>query len=169
MAKNLKAMGTAAFMTASALIGAPTTMNFEGLRLKPYYDSVGIKTWCAGETEVGYKEEFTKSECELMYNIRYGYYSMRVMMMYNDVAQQLVTPEIHASITDMAYNVGVGTVEKSSMIRHINAGKPTQACDAILLYKKAGGYDCSIPGNKVCYGVWDRRVRVNKLCKGQTA
>lgn len=162
---NLKAMGMASFITASAVIGAPITLNNEGMKLAPYYDSVGVKTWCAGETEVGYKEKFTLEECSLMYNIRYGYYSYRTAMMYNSTASGIVTPEIHAAMTDMSYNVGLSTVEKSSMIRNLNTGKPVEACDAITLYKFAGGIDCSKPGNKTCPGVWDRRLKMQKLCK----
>ena len=163
--KNLKSMGCAAFITASALIGAPTTMNFEGMKLAPYYDSVGVKTWCVGETEVGEKEKFNPDECKLMYNIRYGFYSMAVTKMYNERGTENTSPEMHAAFVDMAYNVGIDAVSNSTMIREVNAGNKRKACDGILLYKKAGGVDCSKPGNKICPGVWTRRLQMNELCK----
>lgn len=161
---SLKSMGTAAFIVASATVGAPATLNFEGMKLAPYYDSVGVKTWCAGETEVGYKEKFTLTECNLLYNIRYGYYSYQTTLFYNDKARAVVTPEIHAAMVDMSYNIGMGSVKKSSMVRHLNDGNALAACDAILLYKFAGGRDCSDPKNRTCRGVWDRRLKMNKLC-----
>lgn len=161
---SLKSMGAAAFVTASAAIGAPATLSFEGMKLAPYYDSVGVKTWCAGETEVGYKEKFTLGECSLLYNIRYGWYSFQTTLFYNDKANAVITPEIHAAITDMSYNVGLNRVKTSGMVRKLNEGKAREACNVILQYKYAGKYDCSIPGNKVCWGVWDRRVKMNQLC-----
>ncbi len=161
---SLKAMGAASFISLAALTGAPATLNFEGMRLAPYYDSVGVKTWCAGETEVGYKEKFTLAECNLMYNIRYGWYSYQTTLFYNETAKALVTPEVHSAMVDMSYNVGLPTVQKSSMIRLINKGDVRGACNAILMYKFAGGKDCSAPGNRSCPGIWDRRQKINKLC-----
>lgn len=165
MSRSIKALGLGAFVTLSATIGAPMTLEFEGTKLAPYYDSVGVKTWCTGETEVGYKEKFTKSECDFLYSVRYGYYSMTTQTYYNDRARGLITPEMHAAFTDMSYNVGLGAVKNSSMVRLINEGKPYQACAAILLYKKAGGQDCSIR-NSNCYGVWKRRLKMHTLCTG---
>ena len=136
----------------------------KGYGFAPYYDSVGVKTWCGGETEVGYKEKFTMTECNLLYNIRYGYYSMQTTFFYNDKAKEIVTPEVHASMVDMAYNVGLGKVKTSGMIKNLNAGNAKAACNVILQYKYAGGKDCSLPGNKTCRGVWDRRVKMNQLC-----
>jgi len=163
--RTLLSMGAGAFITASALLGVPATLGSEGMKLKPYYDGSGIKTWCVGETEVGYQESFTKSDCELLYNIRYGYYSMRVAEFYNDRAKSIVTPEMHAAIVDTAYNVGLGAVKKSSIIRRMNEGNASGACDAILLYKYVGKQDCSLAGNTVCSGVWTRRLKMNTLCR----
>lgn len=163
--KSLAAMGAGAFVTAAALIGAPATMQSEGMRLVPYYDSVGVRTWCVGETEVGYKKKFEKADCDFLYTIRYGYYSMRTMEFYNATAKAVVTPEVHAAVVDTAYNVGLGAIAKSSIIKKLNAGDAGGACNAILLYKYVGKHDCSAPGNKACPGVWTRRVKMNELCK----
>lgn len=151
-------------IAAAILVGSPMTLNQEGVELQPYYDSVGVLTWCGGETEIGYKEKFTYGECVKLFNIRYGYYSKVTASYYNDLAKSVLTPQIHAAITDMSYNVGLGQVKKSSMIRHMNNGDPVKACNSILLYKYAGGHDCSVPNNKICSGVWKRRLLMNKLC-----
>lgn len=161
---SLAAMGVAAFLSVATAIGAPVTMYKEGVRLTPYYDSVGKLTWCVGETEKGYKKKFTFEECGVLYTARYGYYSTRTQLMYNSKAAHVVTPKMHAAFTDMSYNVGIGRVSSSTMIKRLNAGDARGACDAILLYKYAGGFDCSTPGNKVCAGVWTRRVEMHKMC-----
>lgn len=71
------------------------------------------------------------------------------------------------TLIDFAYQYGVPTTCASSMVRHANAGRYRDACNAYTLYRFSGGYDCSttINGqpNKRCWGVWarsqERRVR----------
>lgn len=65
---------------------------------------------------------------------------------------------------DWVYQYGSGAWLKSSMRRHILAGNYRQACDALLLYKFSGGYDCSTPGNTRCSGVWKRQLERHKTC-----
>lgn len=77
------------------------------------------------------------------------------------------------------YQYGMGNWLGSSMRRHLLATVEAQtpiraaqeyrrACDALLLWKKAGGYDCStlIDGkpNKRCWGVWDRQLKRHAKC-----
>lgn len=80
---------------------------------------------------------------------------------------------------DFAYQYGMGNWRGSSMRRHLLATNDAQtpiwaneeyraACDALLLYRRAGGYDCStkINGkpNKRCWGVWERQQERNAKC-----
>ena len=66
---------------------------------------------------------------------------------------------------DWVYQYGTGQWSTSSMRREILAGNYAAACDALLLYKRSAGYDCSIPGNKVCAGVWTRQLERNRKCR----
>lgn len=52
----------------------------------------------------------------------------------------------------------------SSMQKRLLAGDYVGACNALLLYKYSAGYDCSIPGNKRCGGVWTRQQERNRKC-----
>lgn len=69
---------------------------------------------------------------------------------------------------DFIYQYGIGTWKKSSMLKHLLDGEYRQACDALLLYKYSGGYDCStvINGtpNKICYGSWLRQLERHDKC-----
>lgn len=65
---------------------------------------------------------------------------------------------------DFVYQYGAANWQSSSMRRHILAGNYPAACDALLLWKRAGGYDCSTPGNKRCWGVWERQLERHKKC-----
>lgn len=70
---------------------------------------------------------------------------------------------------DFVYQYGTGAWIRSSMRRHILAKNYSEACDALLLYRRAGGYDCStmIDGqpNKRCWGVWARQLERHQKCK----
>ena len=65
---------------------------------------------------------------------------------------------------DWVYQFGTGNWIKSSMRRHLLAGNYRASCDALLLYKYSGGYDCSTPGNKRCAGVWTRQKERHAAC-----
>jgi GH24 family phage-related lysozyme (muramidase) len=67
-------------------------------------------------------------------------------------------------LVDFAYQYGVVATCKSAMVRAVNAGQYDKACRAYTLYKFSGGYDCSIPGNRVCRGVWDRNLARQARC-----
>lgn len=73
-------------------------------------------------------------------------------------------------LVDFTYQYGVAVACKSSMVRAINAGDYTAACEAYILYKRAGGRDCSLPENRrICGGVWTRSLERRAKCmKGLT-
>lgn len=72
---------------------------------------------------------------------------------------------------DFVYNFGIGNWLGSSMRKHVQAGRYSEACQSLLLYKRAGGRDCSLPENwgpKGCRGVWTRQLeRVEKCMAAQ--
>ena len=48
--------------------------------------------------------------------------------------------------------------------RHLLAGNYVAACNALLKYKYAAGFDCSTPGNRICSGVWTRQLKRHAKC-----
>ena len=70
------------------------------------------------------------------------------------------------------YQYGTGAWVGSSMRKNLLKGDYVQACNSLLEYKFSGGYDCSIPGNKRCAGVWTRQLKRHATCmamQGATA
>lgn len=69
---------------------------------------------------------------------------------------------------DFVGQYGIGNWRSSSMRRHLLASQYAQACDALLLWRRAGGYDCStrISGqpNRRCWGVWERQLQRHAQC-----
>ena len=59
------ALGGGAFIAFALAIATPTVERWEGMRLAPYRDIVGIWTVCSGETRVTMRR-YTPAECEHM-------------------------------------------------------------------------------------------------------
>lgn len=67
------------------------------------------------------------------------------------------------TLVDHAYQHGTASTCKSSMVRHINTGRYTDACASYLRYRFAAGKDCSDPANR-CRGVWLRSQERHAKC-----
>lgn len=69
---------------------------------------------------------------------------------------------------DFVGQYGIGNWRASSMRTNVAAGRYVAACQSLLLYRKAAGYDCStlIDGkpNKRCYGSWRRQLERHQKC-----
>lgn len=69
---------------------------------------------------------------------------------------------------DFTYQYGIGNWQQSGMRRNLLAGNYTAACNALLRYRFAAGYDCSttINGqpNRRCWGVWTRQQERHAKC-----
>lgn len=66
---------------------------------------------------------------------------------------------------DFVYQYGIDNWNKSSMRREILAGNHLKACQGLLNWKFAAGFDCSTPGNRVCAGVWTRQLKRHAACE----
>ena len=73
-------------------------------------------------------------------------------------------PEEYSIYMDWSYQYGTSAWSKSSMRKRLLVGDYRGACGALLAYKFSGGFDCSIPGNKVCAGVWTRQKERHAAC-----
>jgi lysozyme len=122
---------TVALLAACAVAGT-----WEGLSLTPYRDVRGVQTVCRGETEVKMRR-YSAEECDKMFEIRMKYFRDQVRKRNPRLVNYPLTWGAHASF---AYNVGVGTYNKSSVARLFQQGAYSQSCRAIAKYKYAGGH-----------------------------
>lgn len=67
---------------------------------------------------------------------------------------------------DLSYSIGSVAFCGSTLVRKLNASDYDGACKQILVWRYAGGQDCSAPGNKTCSGIWRRRLREYQMCIG---
>ena len=137
----------------AAVLAAPVTSHYEGLRTKAYLDVVGVPTICYGETQnVKLGDVKTKPECDAMFTERLGYFSLRTGLMFN----RDVDPRVHAAVTSLSYNIGLSAFQKSTVLKRINKGDVKGACEFFPAYNRAGG--------KVVRGLSVRRTKEMLLC-----
>lgn len=94
--------------------------------------------------------------------------AMSDVQKYEGAIKQCVRVPLHQAeydvYVDLAYNIGTGGFCGSTIVKRLNAENYAGACEAILMWNKAGGYDCSTPGNTRCAGLWTDRLRSHKNC-----
>lgn len=73
-------------------------------------------------------------------------------------------PEEYDLYMDFVGQYGIGNWRSSSMRRELLNRNYLQACHALLRWKYAAGFDCSTPGNKRCWGVWQRQLKRHAQC-----
>lgn len=91
---------------------------------------------------------------------------------YEQALKQCVTVPLYQHeydvYVDMAYNIGAPRFCRSTIVRRLNQGDYSGACDAILMWKLYKGHDCSKAENRsLCGGIWTRRLKAQAECKGQ--
>ena len=126
---------------------------FESLRLNSYPDIVGTPTICYGETKnVKLGQKATKEECDAKLAAR--------LVEFNNGVNSCVTWNLRdnerAASVSLAYNIGVDAFCKSTVVSRFNAGDKAGACDAFLMWNKAGG--------KVVQGLVNRRQKEREMC-----
>jgi lysozyme len=145
-------------VAAALLLAAPIVMYFEGKRNEAYYDnlpSVGLITACYGHTDKSLKitDKFTDAQCKdfLIEDLTEANAGV------NACIKAPLTDGQRASLISFTYNVGRGTLCKSTLAKKANAGQPF--CSELSRFVYAGG--------KVRNGLVKRRAAERKLCETQ--
>lgn len=108
----------------------------EGNRLKAYLDPVGIPTICAGVTRgVKLGDTKTEADCFALNNAEWKRHARELA----PCVKVPVTAQQAEALVDLAYNVGVGAVCKSTLLKLANAGDCWAAGREFLRWTKAGG------------------------------
>lgn len=159
MGKISKWVLGAGFALASSIIVVNEGVNkrADGLH-HAYQDGAGVWTICYGETK-GVKKGMTKTDAECEIHLRESIAS-HASPLYNlpDSTPKVV---ILGSL-DFAYNAGVSGFNNSTIKKYLLKGDYDNAGKSVLSWKyitrNGVKYDCSVKGNKVCYGLWKRRL-----------
>jgi lysozyme len=110
----------------------------EGEVLRGYRDPVGIATKCYGDTDdVVVGKSYSKEECLRSLESALVRHAGPVMECVPELAGY--SDGEKAASVSLAYNIGTGAYCKSTVARRFRAGDRRGACDAFLMWTKAGG------------------------------
>jgi lysozyme len=121
---------------------------FEGLRLKPYLDAVGIPTIGYGTIMYPDGKKVSLSDPEISEAKSLEYLEYEVNKKASAVEKMVSVPlndNEFGALVSFAYNVGVGALQKSTLLKFLNASQDRVAvADQLLRWNKAGGKE--LPG-----------------------
>lgn len=138
-------------------IAAGIVASFEGLKTYAYPDpATRGEPWtaCYGRA-YGIKpgDRFTVEQCKTMLGEDLNIYINGVL----SCLRVEVGPHRLAALTSFAYNVGIGAACKSSVVRRLNAGEGAPACDSLMAWNKAAGFEMK--------GLTRRRAEERAMCR----
>jgi lysozyme len=155
-AKTHPATKTAAWLAICIVF----TSGWEGYVSHAQKDIVGVPTVCYGATaadHVDLSKTYTKAECQQMLGVDLVKYDAQIQKCIAPAVYAALPPHRHAALVSLDYNIGPGAFCKSSVVRYLNAGNVASACNAFLLYDKAGG--------RTVQGLVNRRKAEQALCR----
>ena len=161
--KSIKTKLIAAFIAAglsapAAFFVYDVTVPSEGVELQVYLDPVSLPTVCVGRMDKKLKlgQTFTLDECMEMlaedWKKHQDQLDKIVKVPYKSEWQK-------EALTDFTFNVGIGNVQSSTLIRLLNQGKHVEACQQLSRWVKAGG--------KTLKGLVTRRKNTMPYCLGE--
>ena len=125
---------------------------FEGLRLKAYYDSVGVLTIGYGHTEgVHLGQVITEEEADefLRHDVEWADAAIKSLVKVPIIYNQ------YAALVSFVFNVGTGNFKNSTLLKLLNSGNLKEAAEQFLLWDHAGGH--------VLKGLTNRRQKERAL------
>ena len=125
---------------------------FEGCRLMPYLDVVGVPTDGYGNTHgvvMGVAITQAKAEADLLRNLHSAIESVSLLV------KTPITDNEQGALVDLVFNIGCGNFAHSTLLAKLNAGDHHGAAAEFLKWDKAGG--------KVLAGLSRRRAAEKAL------
>ena len=159
---NLKKKLIVAFLAAglsssAAFVAYDLTLPSEGFHQEVYLDPVNLPTVCVGRMDKSLKldQTFTVEECMEMFAEDWKKHQEQldkvVKVPYKSEWQQ-------QALTDFTFNLGIGSVQSSTLLKLLNQGKHVEACQQLTRWVKAGG--------KTLAGLVKRRDKEMPYCLG---
>lgn len=148
----------AAIVTAAIGVAAPVIAYFEGYIPQTYADPVGIPTICFGHTgaDVTPGRKASREECEAILKQDLG---SAVESVYRCIGSPMKAHQL-AAMVSFTFNVGEGSLCRSTLARKANYGDWAGACAELTKWKYAKGIE--LPG------LVKRRAAERAICEGRT-
>jgi lysozyme len=119
--------------------------SFEGLKLKPYKDSTGIPTIGYGTILYPNNKPVTMHDPEITEVQAKEYLEFQVAQKCTGVEHMVkvsINDNEFGALVSFAYNLGLGALHGSTLLRLLNAGQDRKSvADQFLKWNKAGGVE----------------------------
>lgn len=132
--------------------GLELVKQMEGCRLKSYADSVGVPTIGYGHTK-GVKLGQTISSEQATQFLKYDLQEAERGV--EKLVKVPISENEFAALVSFTFNLGVGSLAKSTLLRLLNSGDKVAAARQFVLWNRAGG--------KVLSGLTRRRIAEKDL------
>ncbi|HDV7159096.1 TPA: lysozyme [Yersinia enterocolitica] len=141
-----------AMAIAIALVGGSDGL--EGREYMPYRDVVGVLTVCDGHTgkDIIPSKRYSDAECDALLHKDL----IPVFAAIDRIVKVPMSDFRKAALASFGYNVGITAMTNSTMVKKLNRGDTSGACDELRRWIKAGG--------KVWKGLVNRREVERELC-----
>ncbi|HEI6845509.1 TPA: lysozyme [Yersinia enterocolitica] len=141
-----------AMAIAIALVGGSDGL--EGREYMPYRDVVGVLTVCDGHTgkDIIPSKGYSDAECDALLHQDL----IPVFVAIDRIVNVPMSDFRKAALASFGYNVGITAMTNSTMVKKLNRGDTSGACDELRRWIKAGG--------KVWKGLVNRREVERELC-----
>ena len=148
----LAAAGSGAFAIALMLLGGKDGL--EGRRYTPYLDVAGVLTVCDGHTgsDIVTDKTYTDQECDSL--LRADLKPIQAVV--DSLVMVPLSDYQRAALYSFAYNTGTDAFFRSSLLKKLNAGDKTGACNELHRWVYAGG--------RKWKGLMNRRETEHTLC-----
>lgn len=156
--KLIAVFAAAGIGASTAFVANDLTLPLEGFSTTVYKDPVGLPTVCVGHMDKTLRqgESFSLDECMQMFAEDWKKHEQQL----NSVVTVPFKSEWEkAALTDFTFNVGIGSVQSSTLIKLLNQGKHKEACQQLIRWNKAQG--------RVLKGLVVRRRKELQYCLGE--
>lgn len=128
---------------------------------KPYKDVVGVWTVCDGYTgkDINPNKWYTPEECKVITTKAIAAHGKGVL----ECVKVPLSQKEYEAYTSFAFNVGVGAFCGSNILRTLNAGNRSMACQGLYMHPN-GKPAWSNAGGKFYQGLQNRRYSEYKTC-----
>lgn len=156
--KLVAAFVAAGLSSSAAFVAYDLTLPAEGFHQSVYLDPVGLPTVCVGRMDRSLKlgQTFTLEQCMQMFAEDWNKHQRQldsvVKVSYKSEWQK-------QALTDYTFNVGIGNVQSSTLLRLLNQERHVEACRQLTRWVKAGG--------KTLRGLVTRRDKTMPYCLGE--
>lgn len=138
--------------------GYKLIQGFEGLKLNAYQDSVGI--WTIGYGNITYEDgkkvqkgdKITQEKADSLFK----FYADRFAKQVDSAITSKVNQNQFNAIVSLAYNIGIGALQKSTLLKKVNANPNDESIkNEFMKWVNAGG--------KKIQGLVNRRTKESEI------